>query len=142
MTVALTQYRYTPGVAGSDLHRKSDLRRILDERGLTGARVVPVSATTGREWLSWPPIRQDEAARVSRHPGAGRPSQAARLVRDAVGVEARFVALKPREWARSGVAADLVGVPIIAEAVSLRTLRAGTRIGWLAAAALGRAPKG
>lgn len=78
----------------------------------------------------------DEAARVSRQAARARAalSQAARLVRDAVGVEGAIRGVETEGMASdlARVAADLVGAPIIAEAVAASTLRAGTRAGgWL-----------
>ena len=78
----------------------------------------------------------DEAARVSRQAARARAalSQAARLVRDAVGVEGAIRGVETEGMASdlARVAADLVGAPIIAEAVAASTRRAGTRTGgWL-----------
>lgn len=134
VTVALTHID-TLGVA-ERTSIVSDLRRILDERGLTGARVVPVSATTGEGVAELASHLADEAARVSRQAARARAalSQAARLVRDAVGVEGAIRGVETEGMASdlAGVAADLVGAPIIAEAVAASTLRAGTRTGgWL-----------
>ena len=134
VTVALTHID-TLGVA-ERTSIVSDLRRILDERGLTGARVVPVSATTGEGVAELASHLVDEAARVSRQAARARAalSQAARLVRDAVGVEGAIRGVETEGMASdlARVAADLVGAPIIAEAVAASTLRAGTRAGgWL-----------
>ena len=114
----------------------SDLRRILDERGLTGARIVPVSATTGEGVAELASHLADEAARVSRQAARARAalSQAARLMRDAVGVEGTIRGVETEGMASdlARVAADLVGAPIIAEAMAASTRRAGTRTGgWL-----------
>lgn len=134
VTVALTHID-TLGVA-ERTSIVSDLRRILDERGLTGARIVPVSATTGEGVAELASHLADEAARVSRQAARARAalSQAARLVRDAVGVEGAIRGVETEGMASdlARVAADLVGAPTIAEAVAASTLRAGTRAGgWL-----------
>ena len=128
VTVALTHID-TLGVA-ERTSIVSDLRRILDERGLTGARVVPVSATTGEGVAELASHLADEAARVSRQAARARAalSQAARLVRDAVCVEGAIRGVETEGIASdlAGVAADLVGAPIIAE-VPARVRVAGCR---------------
>lgn len=134
VTVALTHID-TLGVA-ERTSIVSDLRRILDERGLTGARVVPVSATTGEGVAELASHLADEAARVSHQAARARAalSQAARLMRDAVGVESTIRGVETEGMASdlARVAADLVGAPIIAEAMAASTRRAGTRTGgWL-----------
>lgn len=134
VTVALTHID-TLGVA-ERTSIVSDLRRILDERGLTGARIVPVSATTGEGVAELASHLADEAARVSRQAARARAalSQAARLMRDAVGVEGTIRGVETEGMASdlARVAADLVGAPIIAEAMAASTRRAGTRTGgWL-----------
>ena len=109
---------------------ESDLRRILDARGLAGARIFPVSATTGEGVSALTAHLGGEAARVSRQAARARAAlaEAAVLLRDALGLEGTIRGVETEGLAGelAQAAADLAGAPIIEEAVAGSTRRAGS----------------
>ena len=133
VTVALTHID-TLGVA-ERTSIVSDLRRILDARGLAGARIFPVSATTGEGVSALAVHLGGEAARVSRQAARARAAlaEAAVLLRDALGLEGTIRGVETEGLAGelAQAAADFAGAPIIEEAVAGSTRRAGARGGWL-----------
>ncbi len=120
VTVALTHIDTLDAASRASI--EADLRRILDERGLAAARILPVSATTGEGVRALAAHLDEEASRVSRQAARARAAltEAAVRVRDALGLEG------------TQAAAELAGAPIIEEAVAGSTRRAGARVGgWL-----------
>lgn len=115
---------------------EADLRRLLDARGLAGASIVAVSPVTGEGIDILAAHLARESARVSGQAIRARAAlaEAARLVRDAVGVSGTIRGVETEGMASDLAveAADLAGAPVIAEAVAASTLRAGRRVGgWL-----------
>ena len=115
---------------------EADLRRILDERGLAAARILPVSATTGEGVRALAAHLDEDASRVSRQAARARAAltEAAVLVRDALGLEGTIRGVETEGLAGelAQAAAELAGAPIIEEAVAGSTRRAGARVGgWL-----------
>ena len=122
--------------AASRASIESDLRRILDERGLSGARILPVSATTGEGVGALAAHLGAEAARVTRQAARARAAlaEAAVLVRDGLGLEGTIRGIETEGMAGelAQAAAQLAGASIIGEAVAASTRRAGARAGgWL-----------
>ena len=134
VTVALTHIDTLDAASRASI--ESDLRRILDARGLAGARILPVSATTGEGVNALAAHLGGEAARVSRQAARARAAlaEAAVLLRDALGREGTIRGVETEGLAGelAQAAADLAGAPIIEEAVAGSTRRAGARVGgWL-----------
>lgn len=134
VTVALTHIDTLDAASRASV--ESDLRRILDARGLAGARIFPASATTGEGVSALAAHLGGEAARVSRQAARARAAlaEAAVLLRDALGLEGTIRGVETEGLAGelAQAAADLAGAPIIEEAVAGSTRRAGARLGgWL-----------
>ena len=113
-----------------------DLRRLLIERGVAQAEVFAVSSTTGEGMRTLIKHLTREAERVSRQASRARAAlrEASRLLRESLELTGTVRGLETDGLADelAGTAADLAGVPIIAEAVAHSTLRAGHRAGgWL-----------
>ena len=134
VTVALTHIDTLDAASRASI--EADLRRILDERGLAAARILPVSATTGEGVRALAAHLDEEASRVSRQAARARAAltEAAVLVRDALGLEGTIRGVETEGLAGelAQAAAELAGAPIIEEAVAGSTRRAGARVGgWL-----------
>lgn len=134
VTVALTHIDTLDATSRDVIQR--DLRRILDARGLAGARIVPVSATSGEGIDALAKHLAREAARVSREAARAQASlrEAAAILRDALGLTGRVRGVETDGLAGglARAAADLAGASVISEAVAASTLRTGRRVGgWL-----------
>jgi len=134
VTVALTHIDMLDAPSRGAI--ETDLRRVLDERGLMDASIVAVSATTGEGIDALRAHLASEARRVSRQALRARAAlaEAAVLVRDAIGLEGPIRGIETEGMATelASAAAELAGAPIIAEAVAGATRRACIRAGgWL-----------
>lgn len=125
VTVALTHIDTLDATSRDVIQR--DLRRILDARGLAGARIVPVSATSGEGIDALAKHLAREAARVSREAARAQASlrEAAAILRDALGLTGRVRGVETDGLAGglARAAADLAGASVISEAVAASTLR-------------------
>ena len=134
VTVALTHIDMLDAPSRGAI--ETDLRRVLDERGLMDASIVAMSATTGEGIDALRAHLASEARRVSRQALRARAAlaEAAVLVRDAIGLEGPIRGIETEGMATelASAAAELAGAPIIAEAVAGATRRACIRAGgWL-----------
>ena len=114
----------------------ADLRRILDERGLEGAPIVPVCATNGQGVDVLAAHLSQESQRVTRQAARAQAAlrEAVALINDSVGLTGRIRGLDTEGMSEelAASAAQLAGAPLIADAVAASTRRAGRQAGgWL-----------
>ena len=111
----------------------ADLRRILNERGLDGAPIVPVCATNGQGVDALAAHLSRESQRVTRQAARAQAAlrEAVALINDSVGLTGRIRGLDTEGMSEelAASAAQLTGAPLIADAVAASTRRAGRRAG-------------
>ena len=134
VTVALTHVDTLDGSSRDAI--AADLRRILDERGLEGAPIVPVCATNGQGVDVLAAHLSQESQRVTRQAARAQAAlrEAVALINDSVGLTGRIRGLDTEGMSEelAASAAQLAGAPLIADAVAASTRRAGRRAGgWL-----------